>query len=117
MPAATDMARQPYDSRSSVSEKQRVIGSQIAERLGQEFRTYGFDVRTFFNVVLQKIVEGVCFRDMPREEESVGFLLHPLEQHIQSALDVANKAEIDRSSSPDMSRVLVNLDFFHFLAR
>src|SRR5258708_17280404 len=110
------MSRQPYDSRSGVSEEKGVVRSQIAERFGQEFRTYGLDLRTFINVVLQKTVEGVRFRDVLFEEAPIDFFLHPLEQRLQSGLDVANKTEINSRASPNMLRVLVNLDFFHFVA-
>src|SRR5712692_3806938 len=110
------MSRQPYDSRSGVSEEKGVVRSQIAERFGQEFRTYGLDLRTFINVVLQKNVEGVRFRDVLFEEAPIDFFMHPLEQRLQSGLDVANKTKINSRAAPNMLRVLVNLDFFHFVA-
>src|ERR1700676_3986573 len=110
------MSRQPNDGRSGVSEEKGVISSQIAERLGQEFRTYGLDLGTFVNVVLQKAVEGVCFRDVLFEEAPVDFFLHPLEQRIHSCLDVANKTKINIRAAPNMLRILINLNFFHFVA-
>src|ERR1700688_1691394 len=110
------MSRQPYDSRSGISEKKRVIRSQIAERFGQEFRTYGFDLRAFINVVLQETVERIRFCNVFLEEVPVVFLLHAVEQRIYSALDVADKAKINSRAAPDMLRVLVNLNFFHFVA-
>src|SRR6266404_2132811 len=116
IPAATDMSRRPYDSRSGVSEEKGVISSQIAERFGQEFRTYGLDPGTFINVVLQKTVEGVRFRDVLFEEAPIDFFLHPIEQRIKSGLDVANKTKINGGAAPNMLRVLVNLNFFHFVA-
>src|SRR5260370_11597045 len=116
MPAATDMSRQPYDSGSGVSEEQRVIRSEIAERFGQEFRTYGLDLGTFINVVLQKTVEGIRFRDVLFEEAPIDFFLHALEERNHSGLDIANKAKINGRGAPNMLRVLVNLDFFHLVA-
>jgi len=77
IPAATDVSRQPYDSRSGVSERKGVISSQIAERFGQEFRTYGLDPGTFINVVLQETVEGVRFRDVLFEEAPIDFFPAP----------------------------------------
>src|SRR5260370_7227633 len=108
------MSRQPYDSRSGVSEEKGVVRSQIAERFGQEFRTYGLDLRTFINVVLQKTVEGLRFRDVLFEEAPIDFFLHPLEQRIQSGLDVANKTKIKSRAAADLFRRLLNLPFFHF---
>src|ERR1700675_135756 len=110
------MSRQPYDSRSGVSEEKSVIRSQITERFGQEFRTYGLDLGTFVNVVLQKTVEGVRFRDVLFEEAPVDFFVHTLEQRIHSSLDVANKTKINSRAAPNMLRVLINLNFFHFVA-
>src|SRR6202043_3666363 len=101
------MSRQPYDSRSGVREEKGVIRSQIAECFGQEFRTYGPDLRTFINVVLQKTVEGIRFRDVLFEEAPIDFFLDALEQRIKSGLDVANKAKINSRAAPNMLRVLV----------
>src|SRR5258707_15127832 len=106
------MSRQPYDSRSGVSEEKGVVRSQIAERFGHEFRTYGLDLRTFINVVVEKTVEGLRFRDVLFEEAPIDFLLHPLEQRIQRGLDVANKPKINSRAARNMLRVLVNRDCF-----
>src|SRR5260370_36210729 len=113
MPAATDMSRQPYDSGSGVSEEQRVIRSEIAERFGQEFRTYGLDLGAFVNVVLQKTVEGVRFRDVLFEEAPIGFFLDALEQRNHGGLDIANKTKINGGAAPNILRVLVYLDLLH----
>src|SRR5260370_36445317 len=107
------MSRKTYDSRSGVSEEKGVIRSQIAERFSQEFRTYGLDLRTFINVVLQKTVDGVRFRDVLFEEAPIDFFLHPLEQRIQSGLDVANMTKINSRAETNMLRVLVILVFYH----
>jgi len=72
------MSRQPYDRCSGVSEEQRVIRSEIAERFGQKFRTYGLDLGTFVNVVLQKTVKRSRFRDVLFEKAPVGFFLDAL---------------------------------------
>src|SRR4051812_20446943 len=109
------MSRQPYDRRSSVSEKQRIIRSQIAERLGQEFGPNGFDLRTFINIVLQKTMKRVRFLDVVLEKALVGFLVHELEQCSDRRLDIADKAKVNTRAAPNMLRVLVNLDFFHFV--
>ena len=55
--AAPEMSCQPYAWRTGVGEKHGVVGSEIAKRRHQELRTYGFDPRSFFDVVLEKVVE------------------------------------------------------------
>src|SRR4051812_30564723 len=109
------MSRQPYDRRSSVSEKQRIIRRQVAERLGQEFRPDGLDPRTFIDIVLQKTMERVRFLDVLLEKALVGFLLHELEQCSYRRLDIADQAKVNTCAAPNMLRVLVNLGFFHFV--
>src|SRR5260370_10639560 len=115
IPAATDMSRQPYDSRSGVSEEKGVISSRIACGFGQEFRTYGLDPGAFINVVLQKTVEGVRFRDVLFEEAPIDFFFRRLCQRIKSGLDVANKTKINSRAAPNMLRLLLTFNFFHFL--
>src|ERR1700739_1708552 len=110
------MPGQPYNGRSGISKKQRIIGSQIAEYFGQEFRTDRLDPRTFINIMLQEIVESVRFRDAPLEKVPVSFFPHALEQHSECGLDVADQSKINIRAAPNMLRVLVNLDFFYFVA-
>src|SRR5260370_7602003 len=110
------MSRQPYDRRSGVSEEQGVVRSQIAERFGQEFRTYGLDLRTFVHVVLQKTVERVRFRAAFFQEAPVHFFPHPLEHPVHGGLHVANKTPTTSHPPPTTLPILPHLTFFHFLA-
>ena len=60
------MSRKPDTGRTRVGEKHCVLRSKLAERRGEEFRTYRFYPRSLFDIVLQLFVEGFRVRNLPR---------------------------------------------------
>src|ERR1700693_5720561 len=107
------MPRKPDTGRTRVGEEHCVIRGELAERRGQEFRTYRFYRWSLLDIVLQLFVEGFRVRNLPREKLSIRLLIHGWKQCTDRRLDIADKTEIQRCTAADVLWVLVNLNLFH----
>ena len=88
------MSRKPDTGRTRVRKKHCVIRSKLAERRGEEFRTYRFYRRSLLDIVLQQFVEGFRVRNLPREKFPIRLLTHGWKQCTGRRLDIADKTEI-----------------------
>ncbi len=76
--AAADMSCQPYACGAGIGKKHRIVGSDVAQRRSQEFRTNGLDPRPFVDIMLQEIVKRVRLREMLLQEAAVRLFIDAL---------------------------------------
>src|SRR5713226_2384028 len=110
------MSRHPDACRACVREKHRVVGSELAQHRGQEFRTYRLDPWPFLDIVLQKFVERFRLREMLVEKVAVSLVTDARKQGGGGRLDVADKAKVNGRPAADVFGVLVDLDFLYTVA-
>ena len=85
------MTCQPDASRASVCEKECVVGSQLAERCGQEFRPDRFDAGPLLDIVLQEFMERGGLREMLLQETVIALVAEFGEQCGDGRLDIADE--------------------------
>ena len=107
--AGVDVAKHPDRRRPVVRREQRVLGGMLVDDLGQVGPGNG-GVGTRHGFGLRRCHVLLVTLHMDRQEAAVLVLLEARQQSLQGRLDIADRPDRDRMSSPDMRGIDIDLN-------